>query len=205
VNVDTSPYRDIRSTRSAAAATGEPVRARAGFSLVELLVALVILGLVAGVVSVAWDSILPGTRLESDVRGLSARLHGTRSDAIARNAEFWLLYDVEAHEYWVQAPYDEEGRIVLDPRDGVRLHSTRLRDGVRFTEITIDGRTYRDNIGGFPFVRFDSLGASNDHTVVLYQERYDRYFTVEVLGLTGQIRFHKGLYVPEPPKDVDFQ
>lgn len=185
--------------------TAPRARARAGFSLIELLVALLILGMVVGVVGLAWDTILPGTRLESDVRALSARLHGTRSDAIARNAEFWLLYDLEKQEYWVQAPYDAEGRVVSSPRDGFHVHRTKLREGVVFEQITIDGRVYRDNVGGFPYVRFDPLGASNDHTIVLRQPNYDRFYTVEVLGLTGQIRFHNGLFEPEQPKSTDFQ
>jgi prepilin-type N-terminal cleavage/methylation domain-containing protein len=182
---------------------------RGGFSLVELLVALLILGMIAGIVTLSWEAILPSTRLESDVRALSARLHGARSDAIARNAEFWLLYDIDGDNYWVQAPYDAEGRIVpMDQAhrdEPVRAHRTQLRDGVRLVEVTIDGRTYTDSVGGFPYVRFDPLGASSDHTVVLHQASFDRYYTIEVLGLTGQIRFHEGHYRPEPPTDADFR
>lgn len=181
------------------------LRGRDGFTLVELLATMMILGLIVGVVTISWDAVVPSTRLTADVRALSSRLHGARSDAIARNAEFWIVYDLEQHEYWIQAPYDEEGRVRQTAEGGRQLFRTALREGVQFEEITIDGRVYADNIGGFPYVRFDPLGASNDHTIVLRQPRFNAFYTIEVLGLTGQIRFHDGVYRPEPPRDVDFR
>jgi hypothetical protein len=53
-------------------------------------------------------------------------------------------------------------------------------------------------------VRFDALGASSGHTIVLAQSPENNVFTVEVLGLTGEIDFHEGTFVREPPKDSDF-
>ena len=35
-------------------------------------------------------------------------------------------------------------------------------------------------------------------------EPFDRYFTIEVLALTGLIKFHEGIYERETPKDADF-
>ena len=46
------------------------------------------MGLIATIVMVNWHSILPRAELNSAVRTLASTIQGTRSDAIARNAEF---------------------------------------------------------------------------------------------------------------------
>lgn len=185
--------------------------ASAGFTLIELMVAIVIIGLMAGVVSVSWERVLPGAQLNADVRGLSNRLQGARSESISRSAVFRMFYDLDNEEYWVLTPYDEEGRIQNRPYDPaepsdeqgrVEAFRTKLRDGIEFFEVTIDGEVYDD---GVVQVRFDPLGASSDHTVVLSQRQPPREYTIEVLGLTGLIRFHDGMFRREVPQDSDFK
>ncbi len=67
---------------------------RSGFSLAEVMGVVVVLGLLAGLVAVNWRSLVPQTQLNSAVHTLAAAIHGARSDAIARNAEFYLVYDL---------------------------------------------------------------------------------------------------------------
>lgn len=174
---------------------------RAGFSMVEVLGVLLILGMVIGVTSISWQSLLPRTRLNTDVRVLSERLQGTRSDAISRNLTFHILYDLENQKYWVETPFKLEGGLAGAEDERVNVMETNLSDGVTFASVTVDGETYSDGIRS---VRFDPLGASNDHLIVLYHEAFDRFFTIEVLALTGMIRFHTGEYVREPVSDNDF-
>ena len=59
-----------------------------GFTLVELMAVLMILGLVITVTAANWRKIVPRAQLNAAVRNLSNVLNGTRSEAIARNAEF---------------------------------------------------------------------------------------------------------------------
>ena len=176
-------------------------RARAGFSIVELLVVVVILGLLAGVTTVSWTSVMPQTALNSDVRALSSRIHGTRSDAISRNVEFQIVYDIDENRYWVRPPFNEDGEFEPREEERAQLYATDLSPGVEFREITIDGRTFND---GVVQVRFDPLGASNDHTILLHHVTFDRYHTIEVLALTGLIRFHDGIFERDEVDDGDF-
>jgi hypothetical protein len=53
-------------------------------------------------------------------------------------------------------------------------------------------------------VSFDPLGAASDHTITLVQHPYDNIYTIEVLALTGLIRFHDGEFKREYPEDSDF-
>jgi prepilin-type N-terminal cleavage/methylation domain-containing protein len=180
------------------------LRQRGGFTLVELMVTIIVIGLLASVVGLSWESMLPGQKLNTDIRVLSNLIAQTRSEAIARSAEFWMVYNFEQDAYWMLTPFDEEGQIQFDEEQRRALFKTRLGKGIHFDRIVIDGQDYDINDREV-FVRFDPLGSSSEHRIVLSQERPPALFTIEVLGLTGLIRFHDGLFEREEPRDSDFQ
>ena len=43
---------------------------RAGFTLIELMAVIIVLGMIAGTVSVSWKALVPRTQLNSQVREL---------------------------------------------------------------------------------------------------------------------------------------
>jgi prepilin-type N-terminal cleavage/methylation domain-containing protein len=181
-----------------------PARARQGFSLAELLTVIVILGLIATVVTVNWRAILPKSELHSAVRNISEDLSSTRSEAIGRNAEFRVQYDLERRAWRVITPFklDGSGAMAQTDEERLALPWKVLPGSIKFLRVDIDGVSYSQ---GQCFVRFDALGASSGHTLVLAQLPENNIYTVEVLGLTGLIDFHEGAFVREPPKDTDFR
>ena len=177
---------------------------RAGFSLVELLSVIVILGMVGTVAVISWQSLLPGTQVNAALRDLSEILAGTRSEAISRNAQFEVHYDLDRERYWIRTPYRIGGGFATADEDDQRviLDDTRLADiGLAIDTVTIDEEVYSD---GVVFVRFDPLGAASAHTVVLHYAPFDQFHTIEVLPLTGEIRHHDGLFEREVPREGDF-
>jgi len=178
--------------------------ARAGFTLVELTVVALILLLILGVASKSWVSLLPNQQFNSAVRNLSEVLHGTRSDAISRNREFRIYYDLDAESYWIRTPFRPGGGFALgEDEEHVLVHETDLaKAGIDLVQVTIDGVPYTD---GVVYVRFDPLGASSLHIVQLRQVQFDRDFTLEVLPLTGEIRLHDGLYQRDLAEEGDFR
>ena len=183
---------------------------RAGFTLIELMGVIVVLGLLTSVTVMNWKKIVPGEQINSAVRHLSNTLNGTRSEAIARNAEFRVLYDLDNQQYWVETPFRKTGGLATpripgeeDPEgeDRATIDLTDMEDGVRLVSVTVDGEEYVD---GTVYVRFAPQGSSSAHTVVLYHEPTDATHTVEVLALTGLIRFHDGLFEREEVTDSDF-
>ena len=140
---------------------------RRGFTLVELMAVVMILGLVITVTAANWRRIVPRAQLNAAVRSLSNVLNSTRSEAIARNAEFRMLYDLDAETYWVETPYKKGGGLALervpgepDPEEDLRGKSNfvALGDGVTFTSVKVDGETYFD---GQVYVRFTPGGSSS--------------------------------------------
>ena len=185
-------------------------RRQGGFTLVELMGVIVVLGLLTTVTALNWKKIVPREQINAAVRTLSNTLNGTRSEAIARNAEFRVIYHLDEQRYWVETPFRETGGLASpripgeeDPEAEKRatIDHTDLEDGVRMVSVTVDDEEYVD---GEVFVRFAPQGSSTAHTVVLYHEPTDSTHTIEVLALTGLIRFHEGLFIREEVGDGDF-
>jgi len=177
--------------------------AASGFSLVELMVVVAILGMTGTAVYVSWQALLPNQRLNTAVRKLSEVLYGTRAEAIAQNREYQIHYDLDAERYRVRTPFALEGGFAItDDEERLWIEETALEpDGLTIDQIMIDDEIYTD---GQVFVSFDPLGKSAYHTIVLGQPLFDRVFTIEVLPLTGDIRFHDGYFEREPAEDRDF-
>lgn len=170
--------------------------------MVEMLAVLVILGLIATVVTVSWRAILPKTELHSAVRELADTLQSTRSDSIARNAEFRIEYDLDKHRYRMVTPFKPGGGLAATQDERLALAWVAFPASVRFQRVIIDGVEYDR---GVVYVRFDPLGAASGHTIVLVQKPYDNYYTIEVQALTGLCDYHEGLFTRDIPKEADFQ
>jgi len=177
----------------------------AGFTLIELMVVVMILAMIGGVAVASWTSMLPNQQFNSAVRNLSEVLHGTRSDAIARNREFIMRYDIDNDRYRVRTPFLDGGGFATTEEDDERLwvDDTWLEDyGVDLVSVSVAGNEFTDGLVDVPF---QPLGAAAHHLIVLRQVQFEREFTIEVLPLTGEIRMHEGLYVREAAEEGDFK
>lgn len=166
---------------------------------------IVILGLIGTVAMISWQALLPSAKLNSAIRNLSEVLAGARSEAISRNAVFEIHYDLDNESYWVKTPYRVGGGLATkgdEYEQRANINVTSLATGgLEITRVMIDDEEYFD---GVVYVRFDPLGASSAHTVQLYHPMFENIFTIEVLPLTGEIRFHDGFFEREKPREGEF-
>jgi len=173
--------------------------------MAELMMVVLIIGMVSGAVSLGMDSLLPGERLNTSVRRLAATLQGTRSDAIARNGEFWIEYDLDNEALRVVTPFRLDGGSMVehpdDWEDRFALPWDHLEPGIDIASVALAGDQYEQ---GIVRVRFDPRGAASDHSVILSQPKFENFFTVEVLALTGVIKFHDGIFFRDPPDESNF-
>ncbi len=175
---------------------------RGGFSLVELLAVIIVLGLIATVVMINWRAILPKTELHSAVRELSAVLQGTRSDAISRNATFEVQYDIDENRYRVMTPFRAGGGLAPTAEERQALAWHVLPASVHFRSITIGTDAFEK---GLVIVRFDPIGSASGHILTLLQPADDNTYTIEVQGLLGLINYHEGRFERQLPTEDDFK
>ena len=169
--------------------------------MVELLTVLIVLGMIASLVVVNWAGLLPGTELNAAVHNLGAAIQGARSDAVSRNGEFRLYYDLEQSAWWVLSPYRADGMPAETDEQRLKTQSGFFPENVLFTRVTVGGQEF---VEGTVFVSFDPLGRSVDHTVTVKHLTYNTTMTVEVLPLTGLVRFHDGEFQRPVLMESDF-
>lgn len=177
-----------------------------GFSLVELLAVIVVIGMIATLVAIDWRAMLPRTELNSTIRTIATTISGARSDAIARNAEFGILYDLEGDRWRVVSPYQSGGGLAPSFELRHAFAWVNCESSVEIESITVEGQQYIENpTDQGLFITFDPLGGASGHTVVFTQPAYENHFTIEVLGLTGLIRMHDGYFTRTPADDSNFE
>ena len=169
------------------------------------MLVVAVIGLMSVVVAGSLDSLLPKERLNTAVRNLTASLRNARSEAVSRSLEFLIEYDIEGDRYRMVTPFARDGgrfdEEEMDEEERFFMQWETLPEGVSLQSVTITGTSYSD---GRCFARFDPRGAASDHQVVLAQLRYESYYTVEVMALTGTFKFHRGIFERSAPDDGDF-
>jgi type II secretion system protein H len=175
---------------------------REGFSLVEMMGVILVMGIIATIVTVNWNAILPKAQLHSAVREIAMTLSGTRSEAIARNAVYQIQYDLDNNRYRIVTPFKHGGGLAIADEDRAPLAWAELPKSVQFQSVTIDGKDYTR---GIVYVRFDPLGAASGHTIILIQHPYENRYSIDVQGLLGLIDYHEGVFVRQPANEDDFR
>lgn len=81
---------------------------RAGYSVIEILGAMVVMAIVAAIALPAWNRLLPSQHLDSSVRQVQSELQNIKMRAAAENLGFQLEYLAGASAYAIQ----REGKVV---------------------------------------------------------------------------------------------
>ena len=79
----------------------DAMRTASGFTLIEMLVVLTLIGLLVAVVIPMFGPGVSTTELKSDARAVAAGLRQARGQAIAQRGEAVLMLDLGAHSFSV--------------------------------------------------------------------------------------------------------
>ena len=92
-----------------------------GFSMIEVLAAIALAGILAGLALPGWNRLLPSLHLASSVRVVQSELQAIKMRAAAENVSYRFVYQSNAAVYAIE-------------KNGNPLVSKPLPDGVSITE-----------------------------------------------------------------------
>lgn len=111
----------------------------AGFTLLEMLAVLVLLGLFLGLVTPILGRGSDAARLRGDTRGLATALATARGEAIVRGREATFVVDLDARVYGLEGTVD--GRLDAGTRVDLLVGETEVRDRRAAIRFMPDGRS----------------------------------------------------------------
>ena len=130
-----------------------------GFSVIELVITLAILGITAAIALPAWNKILTSFRLSSSARLIQSELQSLKIRSAAESASFRFVYGAAATNFEIQ-------------RDGKTLAIKPLADGVSIAKAGV--------------VTFSPRGTANGNRVRLMSR--DGSCQQVVVSQTGRMR-----------------
>jgi len=161
-----------------------------GFTLIELIVVVTILGIISAVVMPQIGNISPKYRLRSAARVVGSQISWTRSMAGATGEEYAMRYDLEAGALWSILPpgKDDDPELDIDEREA--LEKLELPDHIKIAEIRFpDGD--KEEGSGIAEVVFDPHGNDGSHVVILQNEEETK-ISVKFSSLIGTVDYFAG-------------
>lgn len=151
-----------------------------GFTLLEVVLVLVFIGLVAGLTTPFLMSTLDRIKHQTETRKLKSALQFTRSEAITRKTVFTFNGDIDARQYWIAAK--EKTR---SPR--IRT----LAPGYTMAYVTGDEETIER--GKFS-INFFPRGNSNGGAIRVTRrpsDKSDTIYEITIDAITGTSRINQ--------------
>jgi len=115
---------------------------KSGFSLIEIVITIVVMGIILAIAMPNWTRLLPGYALNNSIRQIQSELHGIKMRAAAENIGFQLAYLQDAGEYTIErdlkplqikplpqgTTITKSGLIAFSPRGTAAGNRVRLRN-----------------------------------------------------------------------------
>lgn len=174
----------IRSRR----ATTRVAVHESGFTLLEAILVVVLLGLLAATALPSLDDLSPKYRLRSAARAVGSTINWAHSLSASTRERHGLYYNLEDGYFEIIQPPGEEDDPDQRIEDRPRLAPTFLPDFVKIERILLpDGG---GESGGEVFIEFDIYGNEGSHIVWLKNEDEDSILAVSFNALLGVVDYH---------------
>lgn len=132
-------------------------RASCGFSVLELIVALALAGILAAIALPGWSRLLPSYQLDGSARQVQSELHAIKMRAVSQNTSFQLAYLADSSQYMIQSDgkvlatkplpqgivITKAGSVLFSPRGTAVANRVRLRNSTGLCKQVVVSATGR--------------------------------------------------------------
>ena len=172
------------------------LRGQGGFTLIELIVVVVIVGLMAMITVTKLDFLVPKYRLRGAARDVGSVLGLGKAHAAANGKDVYFEVNLAQGEYWLLAPFpkaepgdDAMTDVSSRPLEYQAIFQRSLPDGIQFTDVILGDKDRSNN--GISRARLSALGASA-HIILNMKNDEGREMSVKLNGFTGIISYVEG-------------
>ncbi len=163
-----------------------------GFTLIEMLAVVIVIGVMMVVAVGRIDFILPAYRLRSAARELGAVMKQARAHAAATGKDVYLVIDLSKDAYHLLVAIRQDAEEDLEEgEEPVFMYEpafpTELPKGIDLVDVIFGGRNKVTE--GMARVRFSAFGAAS-HTIVNLKEQGGDELAVKLNGFTGHLSFY---------------
>ena len=168
-------------------------RGRPGFTLIELMLVCVIIGVMVALAATRLDLMVPKYRLRAAARDVASVLKQGKARAAAQGKDVYFEVDLGQGRYWLLAPFpkpEEPGDtrpVESRPLQYEPVFIRQLPDGVHFIDVILGEK--EKFTSGRARVRLSAFGASS-HVILNLINTEDAVIAVKMNGFTGLISYH---------------
>jgi len=163
-----------------------------GFTLIELVVVILIMGLLMGLAATKLDFMLPKYRIRAAAREVASVLKQGKARAAAQGKDVYFEVDLSQGRYWLlaafpkQDPMADPKAVESRPLEYEALFVRALPEGVHFVDAILGDKEKAST--GRVRVRLSAFGASS-HVILNLINGDDIVISLKMNGFTGMISY----------------